>query len=192
MARGSPRQKENRVSLALQGDFRSPWKSPGAPPAQKPYEVRSRRRSAEMDGLVIPGGEAPPCGSCWRKKPVGAVACVRFARPIFGNLRRCYFCGFRRVESASAFARVMDIEVERNAYGRQLERPYPTCTGGSQWTISKLFVSSRRHIHPRVGGEQKCATYHGTIQLLVDQAPFGSQFHPNSPAIPAFTLCFLV
>ena len=107
--------------LALQGDFREHARvltDAGA----VPIEVRTAEQLAEVDCLVIPGGESTTIGKLARAD--GLVEPVReraaAGMPIFGTCAGMIVLA-ERVGGGEPLFGLFDITVRRNAYGRQVE-----------------------------------------------------------------------
>jgi pyridoxal 5'-phosphate synthase pdxT subunit len=107
--------------LALQGDFREHARAL-ADAGAVPIEVRSAEQLAEVDCLVIPGGESTTIGKLARAD--GLVDPVReraaAGMPIFGTCAGMIVLA-ERVEDGEPLFGLFDITVRRNAYGRQVE-----------------------------------------------------------------------
>lgn len=107
--------------LALQGDFREHARMLEAAGAT-PIEVRTAAQLAEVECLVIPGGESTTIGKLARAD--GLVEPVReraaAGMPIFGTCAGMIVLA-ERVEGGEPLFGLFDITVRRNAYGRQLE-----------------------------------------------------------------------
>jgi pyridoxal 5'-phosphate synthase pdxT subunit len=97
--------------LALQGNFRehaAMLRRLGA----EPVEVRKPEQLDGVDGLIIPGGESTAIMRLVRL--YGLEDAIReFARPVFGT------CAGMILLDRNHLA-VVDLEVARNAYGRQV------------------------------------------------------------------------
>src|SRR3954468_14453010 len=97
--------------LAVQGNFRehaAMLRRLGA----EPGEGRKREHLEGLDGLVIPGGESTAMLRLVRL--YGLEDAIReFARPVFGT------CAGMIVLDRSHLG-LVDIDVDRNAYGRQV------------------------------------------------------------------------
>src|SRR5919197_2225981 len=77
-----------------------------------PVEVRKPEQLADLDGLVIPGGESTAIGRLARL--YGLEEAIRsFSRPVFGTCAGMILLDRRHLG-------VLDLEVARNAYGRQV------------------------------------------------------------------------
>ncbi len=107
--------------LALQGDFREHARVL-ADAGASPIEVRSVEQLAEVDCLVIPGGESTTIGKLARAdgfvEPVRERAAA--GMPIFGTCAGMIVLA-ERVEGGEPLFGLFDITVRRNAYGGQVE-----------------------------------------------------------------------
>jgi 5'-phosphate synthase pdxT subunit len=78
----------------------------------EPVEVRKPEQLADLDGLIIPGGESTAIGRLVRL--YGLEEAIRsFERPIFGTCAGMILLDRR-------YLGLLDLEVSRNAYGRQV------------------------------------------------------------------------
>ena len=78
----------------------------------EPVEVRKPDQLEDLDGLVIPGGESTAIGRLVRL--YGLEEAIRgFERPVFGTCAGMILLDRNHLG-------VLDLEVERNAYGRQV------------------------------------------------------------------------
>lgn len=109
--------------IAFQGDFSrhvSVFRKLGV-------ETRAVRRPEEvagLDGLVIPGGESTTIGMLMAR--FGVLDAVLTAReelelPIMGTCAGAILLAQRIIASDQVRLGLMDMEVERNAYGRQVD-----------------------------------------------------------------------
>ena len=97
--------------LAVQGDFRE-HAAMLARLGAEVVEVRKPEQLAGLDGLVVPGGESTAFTRLMRLYGLDE-AVRRFAGPVFGT------CAGMIVLSRSHLG-LVDIEVRRNAFGRQV------------------------------------------------------------------------
>ena len=108
--------------LALQGDFSLHARAIARCGAQA-VEVRKPEQLAELDGLIIPGGESTTLlklMDAWGFVPA-LEAFHRGGKPIFGTCAGLILLA-RGVEGPRQFSLgLIDVAVERNAYGRQRE-----------------------------------------------------------------------
>jgi 5'-phosphate synthase pdxT subunit len=107
--------------LALQGDFREHCRvvaDLGATPA----EVRTAEELADVEALIVPGGESTTMGKLARAhglvEPIRERA--RSGMPILGTCAGMIVMA-RRVDGGEPLLDLVDITVRRNAYGRQVE-----------------------------------------------------------------------
>ena len=107
--------------LALQGDFREHARMLGEAGATA-IEVRTPAQLAEVECLVIPGGESTTIGKLARAD--GLVEPVRerakAGMPILGTCAGMIVLA-ERVEGGDPLFGLIDITVRRNAYGRQVD-----------------------------------------------------------------------
>ena len=97
--------------LAVQGNFREHAAMLRRLGAQV-VEVRKPEQLDGLDGLIIPGGESTAIGRLIRLYGL-EEAIERFARPVFGT------CAGMILLDRGHLG-LVDVEVERNAYGRQV------------------------------------------------------------------------
>jgi pyridoxal 5'-phosphate synthase pdxT subunit len=97
--------------LAVQGNFREHAAMLRALGADV-VEVRKPEQLDDVDGLVIPGGESTAIGRLVRLYGI-EEALRRFDRPVFGTCAGMILLDREHLG-------LVDVEVERNAYGRQV------------------------------------------------------------------------
>jgi 5'-phosphate synthase pdxT subunit len=106
--------------LALQGDFAEHFRI-----LEKigvtAVEVRLPRDLADIDGLIIPGGESTTIGKLAVRfglmEPIRQLASVK---PVWGTCAGAIFLA-RDSRHSQPMLGLMDISVKRNAFGRQAE-----------------------------------------------------------------------
>src|SRR5579872_332265 len=107
--------------LALQGDFEAHAKALRSAGAE-PVEVRTRGDLQNVDGLVIPGGEST---TMWKlleaENMLDALREFGLERPIFGTCAGAILLASDVSNPPQPSLGLMDIGVERNGYGRQLD-----------------------------------------------------------------------
>ena len=107
--------------LALQGDFREHARA-FADAGGTPIEVRTPEELARVDALAIPGGESTTISklahSAGLVDPISERA--RAGMPILGTCAGMIVMA-ERVIGLGPLLGLVDIEVERNAYGRQVD-----------------------------------------------------------------------
>jgi 5'-phosphate synthase pdxT subunit len=108
--------------LALQGDVRehaAALRDVGA----EPVEVRLPRDLVGLDGLILPGGESTTMRRLidlyGLREPI--VALARGGAPLYGTCAGMILLADRIADGDEPVLRLLDITVQRNAYGRQLD-----------------------------------------------------------------------
>jgi 5'-phosphate synthase pdxT subunit len=108
--------------LALQGDVRehaNALRDVGA----EPVEVRLPRDLVGLDALILPGGESTTMRRLidlyGLREPI--VALARGGAPVYGTCAGMILLADRIADGDEPVLRLLDITVERNAYGRQLD-----------------------------------------------------------------------
>lgn len=106
--------------LALQGDFREHIEILRALGVEA-REVRKREELEGLDGLIIPGGESTAIGKIARAydlvEPIREMASA--GKPVWGTCAGMILLA-RNIGSEAPHLGVMDVTVERNAFGRQV------------------------------------------------------------------------
>ena len=163
--------------LALQGDFAAhaaAVESAGFIARQ----VRTVAQLAEVDGLIIPGGESTTMLKLIEIENL-SVPIQDFGRtkPIFGTCAGAILLA-RHVTNPSQFSfNLMDIEVERNGYGRQLDSTIATLSLNGVETEA-VFI--RAPIIRRTGPLVKVlASYKGNPVLVEQDLHMAATFHPE-------------
>jgi pyridoxal 5'-phosphate synthase pdxT subunit len=107
--------------LALQGDFRE-HEAVLADLGASPIEVRTPEDLQRVDALVIPGGESTTISELARS--AGLVEPIleraRAGMPMLGTCAGMIVMA-GRVEGGETLLGLVDIDVRRNAYGRQID-----------------------------------------------------------------------
>ena len=156
--------------LAVQGNFREHAAMLRALGADV-IEVRLPEQLDELDGLVIPGGESTAIMRLIRL--YGLEEAIRqFAAPVFGTCAGMILLDRRHLG-------LVDVEVERNGYGRQLasfEADLELEDGGEP--LRGIFIRA-----PRVtdaGPSVEVLASHDGVPVLLRQGRFlVASFHPE-------------
>jgi 5'-phosphate synthase pdxT subunit len=177
--------------LALQGDFEAHGKALARAGAE-PVEVRSADQLREIDGLVIPGGESTTMLKLIEQE--GLFEPLRQfgqARPIFGTCAGAILLASGVTNPAQASLKLMDIDVERNAYGRQLDsRIAHLKPEGVDRDLEAVFI--RAPIIKRVGQNAKVLARYDGDPVLVEQGKhLVATFHPELTSDPSVHQLFL-
>lgn len=168
--------------LALQGDFDAHRKALERAGAEAVL-VRTAEELESVDGLVIPGGESTTMLKLLELEGL-MEPLRRFGerRPIFGTCAGAILLAAQVAHPEQESLRLMDIVVERNAYGRQLdsrvERIQPQAEFDGGRDMEAVFI--RAPIIRRVGPEVRTlATYQGDPVLVEQGRHVAATFHPE-------------
>jgi len=165
--------------LALQGDFREHSRVLSDAGAF-PVEVRNAEQLAGVDCLVIPGGESTTIGMLARAYDLVEPVRERVAAgmPVFGTCAGMIVLA-ARVDRGEPLFGVMDIGVERNAYGRQAESfEADVEVEGIDHAVRGVFIRAPR-ITDIGEGVRVLAEHEGTAVVLEQGNLLVSSFHPE-------------
>jgi 5'-phosphate synthase pdxT subunit len=120
---GAAEARRPRIGiLAVQGDVRehaTALRDVGA----EPIEVRLPRDLVGIDGLILPGGESTTMRKLIElyglREPI--VALANGGAPVYGTCAGMILLADRIADGDEPVLRLLDITVERNGYGRQLD-----------------------------------------------------------------------
>jgi 5'-phosphate synthase pdxT subunit len=155
--------------LALQGNFRehaATLRRLGA----EPVEVRKPEQLDDLDGLIIPGGESTTFMRLMRL--YGLEEAVRsFERPILGT------CAGLIVLDNEHLG-LLDVDVRRNAYGRQVASFEADLDLGDGEPLRGVFIRAPRV--ERAGANVEVLAEHEGEPVLLRQGRFlVATFHPE-------------
>jgi 5'-phosphate synthase pdxT subunit len=165
--------------LALQGDFREHALTLSAAGAT-PIEVRTTEDLKQVDCLVIPGGESTTIAKLARA--YGLVDPVReraaAGMPILGTCAGMILLA-QHVEEGEPLFALMDIDVQRNAYGRQAESfETDLDVDGIHHRVRGIFIRAPRVL--RSGPDVKVlAELEGAPVVLEQRNLLVASFHPE-------------
>jgi pyridoxal 5'-phosphate synthase pdxT subunit len=156
--------------LAVQGNFRehaAVLRRLGA----EPVEVRKPEQLEGLDGLIIPGGESTTFRRLMRLYGL-EDAVAAFERPVFGT------CAGMIVLDRAHLG-LVDIEVDRNAYGRQVASFEADLElEGEERALRGVFIRAPRVRDVGAGGEV-LAELDGEPVLVRDGRFLVASFHPE-------------
>jgi len=174
--------------LALQGDFAAHGEALTRAGAEPVY-VRYPEELAEIDGLIIPGGESTTMLKLlnyegWMDK----LAAFGGQKPIFGTCAGAILLANEVRNPPQLSLALMDIGVERNAYGRQVDSRIATLDPDAEFTrrttpgkLEAVFI--RAPIIRRVSDAARVlARYQGDPVLVEQGRHLAATFHPELTA----------
>jgi len=169
--------------LALQGDFeahRAALEQAGA----EAVEVRTAAELGGVEGLIIPGGESSTMLKLIELENLfDELRRFGASKPIFGTCAGAILLARGVINPAQPSLELMDIDVERNAYGRQLDsriaRVHAEPGAGLEGDdIEAVFI--RAPIIRRVGREARVLATYENAPVLVEQGRhLAATFHPE-------------
>jgi pyridoxal 5'-phosphate synthase pdxT subunit len=174
--------------LALQGDFAAHGAALERAGAE-PVFVRERSQFADLDGIVIPGGESTTMLKLLHYDEL-FEALMEFGRrkPVFGTCAGAILLASDVSHPAQESLGLMDLSVERNGYGRQIDSrvaeidPDPDfARRTAPGKLEAVFI--RAPIIRRIGSGAKVLARYAGDPVLVEQGPhLVATFHPELTA----------
>ncbi|BDC51422.1 pyridoxal 5'-phosphate synthase subunit PdxT [Bryobacterales bacterium F-183] len=163
--------------LALQGDFEAHRKALERAGADA-VEVRTQADLDTVDGLIIPGGESTSMLKLLHIENLfEPLRAFGQHKPIFGTCAGAILLAREVSNPAQESFGLMDIAVERNAYGRQLDSRIVKLDGD----VEAVFI--RAPIIRSAGPEVKViASYNGTPVWAEQGRHMVATFHPELTA----------
>jgi len=164
--------------LALQGDFRehaAMFEQAGATPVL----VRTPEDLATVDCLAIPGGESTTISKLSRRFDLVEPIRERVAAgmPVFGTCAGMIVMA-TEVDGGEPLLSIMDIEVVRNAYGRQVDSFEADVDVPGVGPVRAVFIRAPQVV--RVGDGVEVLAEHAGVPVLVRQgALLAAAFHPE-------------
>jgi 5'-phosphate synthase pdxT subunit len=166
--------------LALQGDFEAHRRAVERAGA-KAVEVRTADDMREVSGLILPGGESTTMLKLLVDEGLFEPL-KEFGRrqPIFGTCAGAILLAKRVTSPVQPSLELMDIDVERNAYGRQLDSHVARIKAAELGDGEMEAVFIRAPIIRRTGpGVRVLAEYKGDPVLVDDGLHLAATFHPE-------------
>lgn len=175
--------------LALQGDFEAHSRALQQLGASS-FEVRSRADFERADGLIMPGGESTTMLRILAEEGLvdALVAFTKSGKPILATCAGVILLAHKTISPEQLSFDALDIDVERNAYGRQadssIRRIEPEPAGAEKLGPEPLeCVFIRAPIIRRAGARVTTLMRDGELPILVEQgAILGATFHPELTA----------
>ena len=165
--------------LAIQGDFAAHAQALREAGADA-IEVRTPAQLEGLDGLVLPGGESTTfLKFLERDGLLESLQSFVEQKPVFGTCAGCILLARNVSHPAQQSLAVMDISVERNAYGRQIDSAIQTgetrLPGGP---LEMVYIRAPRIAS--VGPEVEVLAERDGFPVLVRQGKLlAATFHPE-------------
>lgn len=175
--------------LALQGDFDAHRKRLEGLGAEVVL-VKKPEQLDEIDGLVIPGGESSTFLKLLGDDGFKKLHDFVLHRPTFGTCAGCILLAQEVMNPPQKGLGALDIDVVRNAYGRQIDssiRQGHTKLGGD---MEMVFIRAPKI--ERVGKGVEVLATEGKDPVLVRQGKvMAATFHPELSEDPRVHAAFL-
>lgn len=164
----------------MQGDFDAHRRALEQAGAQA-VEVRTAADLAALEGMVIPGGESTTMLKLLEVENLfDKIAEFGRRKPIFGTCAGAILLASEVKNPQQASLGLIDLMVERNAYGRQVDSRIAEIELDGR-AIEAVFI--RAPIIRRVGPDTKVlSSYNGTAVLVENNSHMVSTFHPELTA----------
>lgn len=156
--------------LALQGDFLEHYQILKKIKSIQPVYVKNISNLADLSGLIIPGGESTTIGKLLNLSKLDK-AIKKLAKNGLGIYGTCAGCVLLANKVDSPYSlKLIDIEVKRNAYGRQLDS-FSTSMG--------LFIRAPKIVKILSKKVQILKKYKHDIILAQQNNILAGTFHPE-------------
>ncbi|MFN0105493.1 MAG: pyridoxal 5'-phosphate synthase glutaminase subunit PdxT [Bryobacteraceae bacterium] len=164
--------------LALQGDYEKHARALERAGAQV-SEVRTASELAAVDGLVIPGGESTTMLKLLdRESLFEPLRKFGSSKPIFGTCAGAILLAAKVENPEQPSLGLVDIDVRRNGYGRQLDSRVAQVDGEGFGKLEAVFI--RAPIIRKTGpGVHILASYKGDPVLVEQGRHLVATFHPE-------------
>ncbi len=165
--------------LAIQGDYAS-HAAALSDTGAIPHEVRKPDQLADLDGLILPGGESTTMLK-FLERPGFVEALVSFCqnKPVFGTCAGTILLSREVINPDQRSLGALDAVVERNAYGRQIDSTIlPAQTEISGEPLEMVFIRAPRIVS--TGADVEILARREGNPVLVRQGDvMAATFHPE-------------
>lgn len=167
--------------LALQGDFAKHQRMINSL-SQKSMLVRTTEQLKQCDGLIIPGGESTTLIHLLKKHAMWeSVQHFGQVKPLYGTCAGCILVANSIVEMDQDSLHLIDVSVQRNAYGRQVDSFIDDISvqlNGELNSMEGVFIRAPKIIS--IGPGVKPLAWHKNTIILAEQANIlAGTFHPE-------------
>jgi pyridoxal 5'-phosphate synthase pdxT subunit len=175
--------------LALQGDFDAHRKAVERV-GGRPIEVRTAQDLDACDGLIVPGGESTTMLKLLDienlTEPLRQFAA---RKPVFGTCAGAILLAHSVTSPSQPSLDLIDIDVERNAYGRQIDSRVARVDAGGK-DMEAVFIRAPKILRVGSGGKI-LATYNGDPVWVEQGRHMVTTFHPELTSDPRVHQQFL-
>jgi len=165
--------------LAIQGDYAAHAEALAESGAE-PIEVRKPEQLADLDGLILPGGESTTVLRFLEKQSFfETLQAFCETKPVFGTCAGAILLSREVRNPAQRSLGILDAVVERNAYGRQIDSTILTAEtelpGGP---LEMVFIRAPRIVETGATVEV-LALREGNPVLVRQGSVMAATFHPE-------------
>jgi 5'-phosphate synthase pdxT subunit len=172
--------------LALQGDFAAHLAALQRT-GRSGRPVKAPEHLAGISALLLPGGESTTMLTLLRATGLWEplLAFCRSGRPVLGTCAGAILLARRVLSPEQPSLGVLDVEIERNGYGRQGESFVASLTDGAEGLLPAEGVFIRAPIIRATGAGVVVLVRHEGHPVLVRQGPlWASTYHPEMSSDP--------
>ena len=145
-------------------------------------DVRKPNDLEGCHGLIIPGGESTTMTKLINEIEMhGALIKFSVDRPVFGTCAGMILMATKVDDDRVKTLNLMNIEVERNAYGRQIDSfidELDVTTNGQAFSMRGVFIRAPR-IKNMGEGVEVLASVNGEPVLVQEGHHMAAAFHPE-------------
>ena len=161
----------------------------------QPIPVRLPSEFKDLEGLIIPGGESTTIAKLINDYDLdrGILGLVEKGCPILGTCAGMILLAKKVDGQVGGPLGIMDIEVERNAFGRQVDSFEADIEVPSLGLLPyrAIFIRAPRIINVGVGVEEIAKLSDGTIVAAREKNVLCTAFHPELTSDIRFHKYFL-
>lgn len=174
--------------LSVQGDFEAHGRAVARLGAEPVY-VRTPAQLEGLDALILPGGESSTMLKFLEAEGLfEAIRSFAARRPLLGTCAGAILMAAEVSRPAQRSLGLLDLAIERNAYGRQVDSHIATVEPSPAFTalagagpLEAVFI--RAPIIRRVGDQATVLLRHRGDPILVEQGRYlAATFHPELTA----------
>jgi 5'-phosphate synthase pdxT subunit len=165
--------------LAIQGDYAA-HADALAESGADPVEVRKPEQLADLDGLILPGGESTTVLRFLEKQNFFETM-QQFcqAKPVFGTCAGAILLAREVINPPQRSLGLLDAILERNAYGRQIDSSILTAeTNLPGGPLEMVFIRAPKIVEAGSGVEV-LAQREGSPVLVRQNNLLAATFHPE-------------
>lgn len=167
--------------LALQGDFAAHAAALGRL-GHEATLVKTPGHLQGLDALLLPGGESTTMVKLLRDEGLWEPLAdfCRSGRAVLGTCAGAILLARKVTGPEQPSLGVLDVEIERNAYGRQIDSFVQRLDDGPDWLVPAEGVFIRAPVIRAVGpGVEVLVRYRGDPVLVRQGAVWAATYHPE-------------